>query len=96
MAPEDATSEDIRGMSVLVVDDSGTNRLILHEMLASWEMRPTLVASAREALPRWRAPTSAGKPFGLLLVDGYMPEMDGFSLVAQAAREPALRAARRC
>ena len=88
MAPEDATSEDIRGMSVLVVDDSGTNRLILHEMLASWEMRPTLVASARDALAAMETADQAGKPFGLLLVDGYMPEMDGFSLVAKLRESP--------
>ena len=81
MMQEDGTREDIRGMSVLVVDDSGTNRLILHEMLASWEMRPTLVASARDALAAMENADREGKPFGLLLVDGYMPEMDGFTLV---------------
>ena len=80
---EDGTAEDIRGMSALVVDDSGTNRLILHEMLASWEMRPTLVASARDALAAMENAARDGKPFGLLLVDGYMPEMDGFTLVGK-------------
>ena len=88
MAPDDATSEDIRGMSVLVVDDSGTNRLILHEMLVSWEMRPTLVASARDAIAAMESADKAGKPFGLLLVDGYMPEMDGFTLVEKLRENP--------
>ena len=88
LAADEATSEDIRGMSVLVVDDSGTNRLILHEMLGSWEMRPTLVASARDAIAAMESADEAGKPFGLLLVDGYMPEMDGFTLVAKLRENP--------
>ena len=88
LSPEDGTGEDIRGMSVLVVDDSGTNRLILHEMLAGWEMRPTLVASARDALAAMESADRQGKPFGLLLVDGYMPEMDGFTLVEKLRESP--------
>ena len=88
LAQEDGTVDDIRGMSVLVVDDSGTNRLILHEMLTSWEMRPTLVASARDALAAMESADRDGKPFGLLLVDGYMPEMDGFTLVEKLRESP--------
>ena len=85
---EDGTPDDLRDMSALVVDDNGTNRLILHEMLASWEMRPTMVASARDALAAMERADRAGKPFGLLLVDGFMPEMDGFALVAQLRESP--------
>src|SRR6266851_691123 len=38
---------DVRGLSVLVVDDNATNRRILQEILRRWQMRPTLVDSGR-------------------------------------------------
>jgi two-component system sensor histidine kinase/response regulator len=85
---ENGTLDTIRDMSVLVVDDNGTNRLILHEMLASWEMRPTMVPSARAALAAMESADAAGTPYGLLLVDGYMPEMDGFALVETLRQNP--------
>ena len=88
LTQDDGTGAELRGMSVLVVDDSGTNRLILHEMLASWEMRPTLAASARDALGAMERADHEGRPFGLVLVDGYMPEMDGFTLVEKLRESP--------
>jgi two-component system, sensor histidine kinase and response regulator len=69
---------ELRGVRALVVDDNGTNRLVLHEMLTSWGMRVTNVDSGRNALA---AMDAADTPYELLLVDGYMPEMDGFTLI---------------
>jgi two-component system, sensor histidine kinase and response regulator len=90
---DEANLEGVRGLTVLVVDDNGTNRLILHEMLVSWEMRPTMVASGRTALEAMENADRMGSPFGLLLVDGYMPEMDGFTLVEQVRQNPRLAGA---
>ena len=85
---DDATVEDLRGVAVLVVDDNGTNRLILHEMLTSWGMRPAAVAAARDAIAAMEAAENRGTPFRLLLVDGYMPEMNGFELVETLRANP--------
>jgi len=80
------------GLPVLVVDDNATNRRILQEVLRSWRMKPTLVASGAAALAALRRAKAAGKPFRLALIDGQMPGMDGFTLAAQVRRDPRLRA----
>ncbi len=78
-------SDDFRrgaltGSRVLVVDDSATNREILAEILESWEMVPTTVASGEVALKEMELSVQVGEPFHLVLVDAVMPGMDGFSL----------------
>jgi PAS domain S-box-containing protein len=73
-------------LKVLVVDDNATNRRILTELLRSWRMRPVAVESGPAALAALESARTAGDPFQLALLDGMMPEMDGFQL-AEAIRE---------
>jgi CheY-like chemotaxis protein/HPt (histidine-containing phosphotransfer) domain-containing protein len=65
---------------VRVVDDSATNRRILEEVLVNWKMKPTLVASGAEALKALEAAHRRRQPFAVAIVDGQMPQMDGFGL----------------
>jgi two-component system, sensor histidine kinase and response regulator len=83
---------DLRDLQVLVVDDNATNRRILEEMLLGWQMVPTLVESAYEALVTLRAAQQAGKPYNLLLTDVQMPVMDGFTLAEAIKRDAAIAA----
>ena len=53
-APTRPTPDLLRGRRVLVVDDNATNRLILDEQLAAWDMQPVSVASADEAMAALR------------------------------------------
>ena len=69
----------------MVVDDNATNRRILEEMLGKWEMQPTTVCGAREALDCLREANRTGQPYELVVTDAHMPEQDGFSL-AEAIR----------
>ena len=78
----------LRGLRVLVVDDNETNRLILVEMLKNWRMRPAAVDSGSAALAEMVRAAGAGEPFRLALLDGTMPQMDGFAL-AERIRETA-------
>jgi PAS domain S-box-containing protein len=78
---------NLRDLHVLVVDDNETNRFILSEILASWQMRATTVASADAALGTLRKAAEQGDPFHLLLTDALMPETDGFGLAQQLARD---------
>ena len=78
---------NLRDLHVLVVDDNDTNRLILSEILASWQMRATGVHSADAALESLRNAAEQGDPFHLLLTDALMPKTDGFGLAQQVARD---------
>ena len=75
---------------MLVVDDNATNRLILDEMLASWAMTPTLAAGAAEALAALRSAIDQRQPYDLVLVDGHMPDVDGFMLAQQISDDELL------
>jgi signal transduction histidine kinase/DNA-binding response OmpR family regulator len=78
------------GMPVLVVDDNATNRLILKEMLRSWQMVPTTLDSGAAALEALKQAAEAGKPFPLTILDGCMPEMSGSAAAEAIARDPQL------
>jgi len=79
--------EELRDMHVLIVDDNSTNRRLLSGMLVRWGMRPTGVESGRAALQAMHIARSTGHPFPLILLDGQMPEMDGFELAEQIKSE---------
>jgi len=82
--------EDIKGTSVLAVDDNETNRRILQEMLTNWHMRPTVVEDAATALKALREAREEGRTFQLILIDANMPEMDGYALAEEIKKHPEL------
>jgi PAS domain S-box-containing protein len=86
-----AELETLHGLRVLVVDDNETNRLILEEMLNNWGMKPTAVESGQVALAEMDKAVGVGEPFRLALLDGMMPQMDGFTLAEQIRQTPGLR-----
>jgi CheY-like chemotaxis protein/HPt (histidine-containing phosphotransfer) domain-containing protein len=79
----------VQGLAALVVDDNATNRRILQEMLTNWGIRPTVVEGGREALAALEQAQRAGDPFGLVLLDGMMPGMDGFTLAERIGQDAA-------
>jgi PAS domain S-box-containing protein len=64
------------GLRVLIVDDNATNRFILRQQLQSWGIAPSEAGSGAEALALLHD-TIGRQPFGLVLLDMHMPEMDG-------------------
>ncbi len=70
----------LQHLSVLVVDDNGTNGRILAEMLTNWDMDPTLAHDGESALEAVGSARDAGTPFGLVLLDADMPGMDGLAV----------------
>jgi CheY-like chemotaxis protein len=77
-------------LPVLVVDDNATNRRFLYDLLARWRMRPAAVDSGLAALAHLHEAASAGTPYPLVLLDGHMPDVDGFATAAQIKQSPDL------
>jgi PAS domain S-box-containing protein len=84
---------NLKDLPVLVVDDNATNRRILQEMLTNWGMKPVVAESGRAALTLMAQRFETGQTFPLVLLDGMMPEMDGFDLAEQIKQHPELAGA---
>jgi CheY-like chemotaxis protein len=78
-------------MRVLVVDDNATNRQILDHYLDAWGIAHATASSASEALEILRLTTSNAVPYDLSIIDGEMPDMDGFELARTIQADKRLR-----
>ena len=90
VAPPGSLAPLPEGMAVLVVDDNATNRLILHEQLVAWHLRPQLADNGPAALRLLHEAAAAGTPFPLALLDVNMPAMDGLELARRIKDSPEL------
>jgi two-component system, sensor histidine kinase and response regulator len=88
-----ARREQLENLDVLVVDDNATNRLILREMLVRLGMRPQLAEDGTTALLRMGEAADVGRAFPLVLLDGNMPDLDGFSVAEKIRTDPRLAGA---
>jgi len=88
-----APPELLRGVKVLVVDDNRTNCRILEGMLTRWQMKSTAVNGGKAALEQLVTARQADEPYGLVLTDMHMPDMDGFALIEQIRQRPELATA---
>jgi signal transduction histidine kinase/CheY-like chemotaxis protein len=82
----------LHGMRILVVDDHRTNRRIVEGILKRWGAQTTCAEGGRQALSELVSACHGGDPYGLVVTDMNMPEMDGFALVEQMRRNPELSA----
>jgi PAS domain S-box-containing protein len=85
-------SFDLRSLRALVVDDNATNRLILTEILESWQMKAAAADGADTALQMLRSAADRGLPFQLVLSDAQMSDVDGFTLAERITSEYGARA----
>jgi two-component system, sensor histidine kinase and response regulator len=88
--PEPLQPQQLRGMRALIVDDNATNRRVLDGMLKGWGMDPTTAENGPEALRALHVAKRGGLPFPLILLDGHMPEIDGFTLAEQIQADSGL------
>ena len=83
-------SSDLRGMKVLVVDDSATSRDILLDILESFSFEVTLAASGKEGLEEIQN-ADLDHPYELVLMDWKMPGLDGLEASERIKNHQSLR-----
>jgi two-component system sensor histidine kinase/response regulator len=82
LAEEDVLSDpniDFSAARSLIVGPGGTCG-VLREQLTSWGMQTETLSTGQEALTALRAGLGEGKPFGFVLVDAILTDMDGPTL----------------
>jgi two-component system, sensor histidine kinase and response regulator len=86
LTPPSLPASELQGLPILVVDDNGTNRLVLRAILENWGMKPTLASSGEEALGILvsRQPSA----ISLILLDYNMPGMDGIAVAKEIGKHP--------
>jgi signal transduction histidine kinase/CheY-like chemotaxis protein/HPt (histidine-containing phosphotransfer) domain-containing protein len=85
---------ELRGLKVLAVDDTATNRRVLEAYLGSWGMRVTSCPDGAEALDALNRAAERGEPFDVAVLDFNMPRMDGVELARRISASPQLRSLR--
>jgi two-component system sensor histidine kinase/response regulator len=78
---------DLRGLRILVVDDSETSRDIFSEALRSMTFDVGLAASGEEALVDLDRAADAGRPYDLVLMDYKMPGLDGIEVTRRVTKK---------
>jgi two-component system, sensor histidine kinase and response regulator len=81
---------DLNGVTILVVDDNTTNRIILTKMLENFGCQVAAVVGGREALETLQAAKEGGQPFRLVVLDMQMPDMDGEQTTKAIKGDPGL------
>jgi two-component system, sensor histidine kinase and response regulator len=77
---------DLRGLRVLAVDHSENGLQILKSYLESFTLDVAIASNTQDALNLVRSANEGRKPFGLVVIDCKIPEMDGME-VARKLRE---------
>ncbi len=80
----------LSGLHVLIVDDNAAVRTILHDQLEFWKMRSEIQASSAVALEILQESVGKGDPYDLVILDHFMPEMNGLELAQAIKNDPVL------
>ena len=79
--------KDLVDVKTLIVDDNGTNRWILTEMMVGWGALVAVAEDGNQTLAELDRSRNQGTPYQLLLLDRLMPGMNGFQLVERIQQD---------
>ncbi len=82
--------DNLHAIRVLCVDDHATNRKILEGQLQSWGLDVDCVESGVSALSQLQTAQDQSHPYDLVILDHYMPGMDGLEVARATKATPAL------
>ncbi len=85
---DEAESDSLHSLRVLVVDDNATNRRIFMKMLEGFGCHVTVVGSGVEVLPALIRALLVSAPYKLVLLDMQMPNLDGEDVLRMIRKEP--------
>ncbi|MCL1049744.1 response regulator [Shewanella abyssi] len=85
-------TKNLKGLPILIVDDSLAAREILFTLTESLDFSPDLAASGKEALEKLIQAELAGNPYKLVISDWKMPNMNGLELGQAIADSKQLKA----
>jgi len=77
---------ELRGVTILCVDDNEINREIIKRQIESWQMHCDVAVNAAEALSMLKKAAVDKEPYALVIVDYMMPGMTGVEMI-QIMRE---------
>ena len=72
---------DLHGLSILVIDNNETNRLILRETLTSWGLISVECAGVEAGCREILRARDGNRPYAMVLLDRHMPHTDGFAAI---------------
>lgn len=82
---------DLKGLSVLIVDDNEINRQVLLEQISSWGMRCLTCSNGEEALRLLREAQTNNQPVDIAILDYRLPDMSGETLGRAIKENPSLQ-----
>lgn len=85
-----ALPRELVDLPVLVVDDNRTNRVILEKVMTGFGCYVSLADSGATAIEKINDAVKHKFPFGVVLMDLQMPEMDGIQTLQQIRKSPAI------
>ncbi|OGS36773.1 MAG: hypothetical protein A2506_01645 [Elusimicrobia bacterium RIFOXYD12_FULL_66_9] len=89
-AAASASPDILRGLRTLVIDDNATNRLILRETLSSWGALVAEREGGEAGLSELRRAGASGEPYQLVLLDYFMPGLDGMEVLRRLQDDPGI------
>ena len=87
-APMVAAPQALRSQRLLVVDANASARQVLVGMARALGLHADAACDASQALQMLRQGDAQGQPFGVVLIDGKMPEADGVECLRAMSRTP--------
>ena len=82
------------GLRVLLVDDSPSQREILHEQFRQWKMSDDFAITSGEAMEKLQQALAAGTPYPLVVIDMELEGTDGLTLAQNIKGDPGLASTR--
>jgi two-component system, sensor histidine kinase and response regulator len=88
------SSDSLKDVRVLIVDDNATNRAVIHHQVRSWGMRDASVEGGAQALSELRSSIAGKDPYRIAILDMQMPDMDGLMLARKIKSDSILAGTR--